>query len=239
MNGFKNEDSIIDYLNTAPFGEMEKTHQKIFLKLNNNQQPTTISAKKYAGQNKADIGVTVDGKEFLFSIKKGSGNSVHQEPIEEFIAFLRELEVNESVFDDLRFFIWGDGTLDGTGAKSVRMKAHELNREHSKKIQNIQAYFDKHIDILIDRFVINGVKSDKSADFLWYGDKKDGITIFKEDMKTVIKSLSKKNLSIGALTFQAWNRALNDNPDLEQRRGVIQLKWGTLEKDILNFYNGK
>ena len=237
MNGFKNEDSIINYINTTSFEMMEIIHQKLILSLNNSLQPETISARKYGGQNKADIGITIDGDEFFFSIKKGTGNSVHQEPIEEFIAFLREVEVNESVFDDLRFFIWGDGTLNGTGSKLNRINSSQLHREYPVKIQNIQRYFNKYIDSLIDRFVITGVKSNKGADYLWYGDKKDGITISKENMRKVIKSLSKKTLSIGALTFQAWNRALNDNPKLEERRGVIQLKWGTLEQDILNFYN--
>lgn len=239
MSGFQNEINIINYLNTTPFNQLELTHQKLILKLNNNRLPQTITAKKYGGQDKADIAIVVDGIEYLFSIKKGSGNSVHQEPIEDFIKFLKTIDDNESVFNDLRFFIWGDNTLDGTGDKKNRLDANKLIKEHPDKIRNIQKYFDKHIDILIDRFVITGVKSKNSADYLWYGNSKEGITISKEDMIHIIKSEKKKPISIGILTFQAWNRNIKPDGKSEHKRGVVQLKWGTLKNDILNYYDGK
>ena len=40
-------------------------------------------------------------------------------------------------------------------------------------------------------------------------------------------------ISVGKLSFQAWNVVKNGNPNTEKRRGQIQLKWGGLKNDIL------
>ncbi|CAM3371270.1 hypothetical protein [Empedobacter stercoris] len=240
MTGFQNEDNIIDYLNTTSFDDLNTIHQKFILDINNAKKPNKIFAKKYAGANKADIGVTIDEEEFFFSIKKGSGNSVHQEPLEEFISYLKkEVEDDEDFFNSLRLFIWGDETLDGTGNKSNRIDAPKFKKKYPNEVLKIQNYLDKHKDVLIDRFVISGVKSSKSADYLWYGESIDGIMISKNDMLTIINSSTKKPISLGILTFQAWNRNIKPDGKSEHKRGVIQLKWGTLKNDILDFYDTK
>lgn len=240
MTGFQNEDNIINYLNTTPFDDLNEIHQKFILDINNGIKPQKILATKYAGANKADIGVTIDDTEYLFSIKKGSGNSVHQEPLEEFITYLKdEVEDDEEFFNSLRFFIWGDGTLDGTGDKKYRIDAPKFKKLYPNHVSIIQNFLNKHKDILVDRFVISGVKSNKSANFLWYGESINGIMISKEDMLTIINGATKKPISLGILTFQAWNRNIKPDGKTEDRRGVIQLKWGTLRNDILNFYDRK
>lgn len=240
MTGFQNEDNIINYLNNTSFDDLNEIHQKFILDINNGIKPQKILAAKYAGANKADIGVTIDDTEYLFSIKKGSGNSVHQEPLEEFITYLKdEVEDDEEFFNSLRFFIWGDGTLDGTGDKKNRIDASKFKKLYPDKVSVIQNFLNKNKDILIDRFVISGAKSNKSADFLWYGESIDGIMISKEDMLTIINGTTKKPISLGILTFQAWNRNIKPDGKSEHKRGVIQLKWGTLKNDILEFYDRK
>lgn len=240
MTGFQNEDNIINYLNTTSFNDLNEIHQKFILDINKGNKPQKISARKYAGVNKADIGVTIDDNEFLFSIKKGSGNSVHQEPLEEFISYLKEeVENNNEFFKSLRLFIWGDGTLDGTGKKSDRIDANKFKKLYSNDVSIIQNFLNKHKNILIDRFIISGAKSNKSTDFLWYGESIDGIMISKEDMLKIINGITKKPISLGILTFQAWNRNIKPDGKSEHKRGVIQLKWGTLKNDILDFYDRK
>ena len=40
-------------------------------------------------------------------------------------------------------------------------------------------------------------------------------------------------IHFGPLTYQIWNRCLNFNPKTENRRNVMQVKWGSLEKDLI------
>ena len=42
-----------------------------------------------------------------------------------------------------------------------------------------------------------------------------------------------KSFCIGPLTYQTWNKNIKRNPNTEDRRNVLQLKWGSLETDLI------
>lgn len=235
MTGFKNEKQIINELNSKDFTNLSKDLQNGIIKINKGKIPLNISAKKYGGTDKADLSLTIDNIEYFISVKKGTGNSVHQESVEDFIKFLKLNFVDdESVFDDLRSFIWGDKTLNGNGKINNRISASKYKKEYPDKIENIQLYFDNHKKMLLERFLITGAVSNKKADFLFYGNI-DKCTIVSDDdlLKFALKK-KKKPISIGVLTFQAWNRNINGGNLSEHKRGQIQLKWGGLKEDIKN-----
>jgi hypothetical protein len=233
--GFENENEIIfEFINNSNYLDLNENLRKVILTLNNNQIPNFFSANKYGGGDKADLSIVLDGKEFKLSIKMGNGNSFHQEKLEDFIDFIKlYLEDDEIVFNNLRFYIWGDGTLDGTGPMRERMSASQLKKKYPLKIQSIQNYFNRHKSNLIHRFLYGSV-SKNSADFLLYGDVSNCIVVKESKLKELINESVKKPLSIGILTFQAWNRNINGGEKSENKRGSIQLKWGTLENDLIN-----
>ena len=232
--GTENENEIIfEFVNKMNYRDLNDNLKNVLLTINNNRMPKSFSSKKYGGKNKADLSITVDGKEYMISVKKGSGNSLHQEKIEEFIAFLEsEIEKNESVFYDMRYFIWGDGSLDGTAPMKLRMSASQIKKKHPSKIENIQTYFNKHKLKLTNRFIIGGSVSKNSADYLLYGDITNCIVVEESKVMKFVNKTIKKPLSIGVLTFQAWNRNINGGNKSEHKRGEIQLKWGTLKNDL-------
>ena len=169
----------------------------------------------------------------LYSVKKGTGNSVHQEPIEDFIVFLKtNFEDDTTVFNDLRHFIWGDGTLDGKGDILNRISASKYKNTFPLKVKNIQDYFDKHKKDLLVRFIITGAISNKKADYLFFGDINDCYVVSDDDMINFALNVNKRPISIGVLTFQAWNRNINGGNKSEKKRGQIQLKWGGLKENI-------
>lgn len=233
MTGFDNENQIIDALNNVQFNKLNNNLKKAILKINNNKKPSIILAKKYGGRDKADLSFILDGDEYSISVKMGSGNSIHQEPIEDFILYLKtSIEDNQSVFDDLRHFIWGDKSLDGKGKVTDRINATNYKKDYPLKVKNIQSYFNSHIDILLNRFLITGKVSTKKADFLLYGDITKCTIVSENDLLNYAKCNTKKPISIGVLNFQTWNRILDGNSKHEHKRGHIQLKWGTLKNDI-------
>ena len=233
MTGFDNENQIIDALNNVQFNKLNNNLKKAILKINQNKKPSIILAKKYGGKDKADLSFIIDGNEYSISVKMGTGNSIHQEPVEDFIFYLKNhLEDNQSIFDDLRHFIWGDKSLDGKGKVSDRISASDYKKQYPLKVNNIQLYFNKHIDVLLKRFLITGAVSSKKADFLLYGDIVKCNIISEHDLLNYAKCRSKRPISIGVLNFQTWNRILDGNPKHEHKRGQIQLKWGTLKNDI-------
>lgn len=135
-------------------------------------------------------------------------------------------------------YIYGDGTIDGTGETRVSVK------EFKETNQNIIDYINKELNnvdlikILIDRFIITGRISDLEVDAIIYGVTDDYIWILRSEIEKII--ISKRNvystaLHIGPLTIQSWNRNLKYNPKYEYMRDYIQVKWYNISDDIIEY----
>lgn len=239
QDGFDNETLMLEALDNKKFSELNTNLQQMIVDMTENTvlSNTLIKSYKKGGVNKTDLVIEVEGKKFNISIKKGGGNSVHQEDVEEFIDFLKEeFNINENFANDIRFFIWGDGTFDGTGNISDRLRASELKEKYPQIVNNMKKFFYLHKRDLIERFVIKGPKSSSSPDFLYYGTPDKGIIVKSEDVLNWLSDdkneKTRSPLPIGGLTFQAWNRNINGGNKSENKRGVIQLKWGSVGKDL-------
>ncbi len=233
-SGFDNEDLIKNALHNKTFEELNDNLKEL-IKYSFKNYTGIINCEKQAGQNKSDLKITIGDETYTYSIKKGTGNSVHQEPVEKFIKFLEDNHsLTKNIGDDIRLFIWGDKTTDGKGNISDRMSVSEFKKDNSKVLERINNYFKPIREDLIKRFVIDGADcSSFSSDFIYYGNELDGICCKSEK---ALNWLANNNCNgavpIGRLSFQAWNRNINGGTASEKKRGVIQLKWGTLKKDI-------
>lgn len=234
MNGFQNEIQLFNSLNGQQYFDLNPNLQKFIFEINKSVPKDKIIANKIGGENKSDLLIIVDNKQFNVSIKKGTGNSIHQEPVEEFIEFLeKNYKIDPYVFENIRHFIWGDETIDGSGDVSNRMSANQYKKKYPEKINSIQTYFNNHLEDLIKRFVIEGVSDYSSVDYLYYGDINYGKCISSGNIiRFMMNNSSNGLISIGRMSFQAWNRNLNGGVKSESKRGSIQLKWGTLKSDV-------
>ncbi len=232
-SGFENEDKIIEALNGKKIDELNINLQQLIKESFRNYQGT-IEAIKQAGQNKSDLKITIANESHTYSIKKGTGNSIHQEPIEPFLDFLaKNYDIDEKMKDNFKLFIWGDGTLDGKGNISDRLSAPQFKKSYPKVIEDIQNFFNGIKTPLIKRFLIEGVESNSSAEYVYYGIVESGVCCKSDKIvEWIAKNSSKGAISVGKLTFQAWNRNINGGDKSEKKRGVIQLKWGSIKDDI-------
>ncbi len=231
-SGFDNEDRIIRALNNTEFRELNNNLQKLIESSFSNYSGI-IKCTKQAGQNKSDLKITMGSESHTYSIKKGTGNSIHQEPIEDFLEFLNIYKINSQIKNSIRFFIWGDGSLNGSGKVQNRLSATQLKRQYPEKLLEIQTFFDSIKKSLIERFVITGAKSIISADYIYYGTIEEGVCCNSEKaVDWILNNPSNGAINIGRLTFQAWNRNIKGDDKSEKKRGSIQLKWGTVKDDI-------
>jgi hypothetical protein len=242
QQGFANEDIIIDYLNNKKFKFLNSNWQKFLRSIfSNPKNNDKVLCSKKAGQNKSDIIITINKISKSISVKSGTGNSVHQEPVEEFIQFLKETyKINEELANNIRFFIWGDGTLNGKGKTKNRLSAPEFSRKYPQIIKNISEFFKENKKDLIERCVITGSKSKSSPDYIYYGDYTSGVWKKTEEVLSWLCEDSNESngaIPVGRLTFQAWNRNINGGNKSEKKRGVIQLKWGTVGEDLKSIFS--
>lgn len=232
-SGFTNEKEIIEKLNRKKFRDLNENLKKLISYSFNNYEGV-ITATPLGGQNKSDMIVSI-GKEYhSYSIKIGSGNSIHQEPLEVFIDYLEDnFGVSDNIKNYIRFFIWGDNTFDGSGKVSDRLSAGSLKKSYPSMISEIQDFFDMHKEDLIKRFLVTGIVSNSLAEFIYYGSYQEGIVAKSSNvLKYISKGKSRGAISVGKLTFQAWNRNINGGDKSEMKRGVIQLKWPTIVEDL-------
>lgn len=241
-DGFENEKQLVVALNEKQIQRLS-AYQQEFIKAiyQNVSDKDVVQAKKVGGIGyKPDIEIEVNGKKHFLSVKKGGGNSVHQEKIELFIHYcMSELNMSESERDSLLMYLYGDGTIDGDSLPEERLKDQELIDTFKDEIKTVQDFLNRNKRNLLERFLIYGRMGEKKgikADYLYHGDATNGVwcplNYDAIDYLVDQPNSDKSPLAIGPLTLQVWNRNLDGKPEMENRRHSIQIKWSSCKKDI-------
>lgn len=236
-SGFENEDELIEYLNSKKIKDLNSNMKDfIFFIFGNIDEENIIQATTGKSGQKPDMIITINNVIKRISIKKGTGNSVHQEKVDVFVEFLESINISNETINKLLKFHWGDGTSDGTG--SQRISSSDYKQQFPEEIEMINKEFNKEKNIkeFIYRFIMQGKSDDYDiVDALYYGNVNEGHWASKDEIiEYVVNNIfSLDSIHFGPLTYQIWNRCLNFNPNTENRRRVMQVKWGSLLNDLL------
>lgn len=241
-DGVENEKRITEAINGQQIGKIS-AYLRGFIRQLDKSAPddTVINAKKIGGQGfKPDIEIKIADEVFNVSVKKGGGNSVHQEKTDYFIHYcMKHLKMSDIERESLLLFLYGDGTIDGDSLPEERLSDRELIEAFDEEIQVVQKFFDKNKRNLLERFLVYGrlgKDNDIKADYLYHGDASDGIwcplNSCAVDYLMEQPNSNEAPLAIGPLTVQVWNRNLEARPEMENRRHSIQVKWGSCKTHI-------
>lgn len=243
MNGYSNELNFVNYLN----GHKVKKLNIMLLELiealfDNVNEDDVITAWKNPFKQKTDIFIKINNIKKRISIKTGSKNSVHMEPISEFIHFLIDNNVSkESVVEYLRYQ-YADSSTNGTG--KIRISSEEYKKTNQDKLDKLNEELNQKyiLSKAVDRFVLKGNNDIYYIDALIYGTVNDFLFLTKSEIKEVV--LSKINfyatgIHFGPLFCQPMNRCLNYNVKYDKLRFCVQIKWYSLLDDILEYKNKK
>ncbi len=241
INGYDNEFAFVLELNNKAIKDLKPLHRDLIETIfPNENEKSIIKCWLNHYKQKSDILVKINNKIRGISIKKGIRNSIHVEPISEFISFLIRNNISRDNIIEYLKFHYADGTTNGKGLK--RISTEEYKVKNQDKIDNINNEInnEKLLIKVIDRFVLQGNNSSFSISALIYGEVDDFVFITREDIINII--LSKKNkysstIHFSVLTVQPKNRCLNYNSKYEKDRFCIQIKWYNLFDDIIeNMY---
>lgn len=250
-DGIKNENNMVSAFNNKQIARLT-TFQKAFINsiFPNINESEVIRAKKIGGQGfKPDLEIIVANRKYNISIKKGGGNSVHQEKTALFIEYCTKyLDMTQTEKNSLLKYLYGDGTIDGNSIPENRLADEKLLRMYAQDIKNVQQFLDRNKKDLVRRFLVYGRKGYEErikADYLYHGDSIKGVWCSLDE--PVIEFISNMHspinapLTIGPLTLQVWNRNLSGKPNMENRRHSIQIKWASCKYDItkINRHFGK
>jgi hypothetical protein len=247
-HGNNNENEIANYLDGKKIKDLNPT-MKNFIKFICQKkniifdENTNISACPEKNKKlKQDIYIEIEKIKVGISLKMGTGNSCHQEKIDDFISLIRsKCNATNEICDLWRFFIWADGTLDGKGSKEKdssgkiisRFDANEFKKKYPDKRKTLQKFLDENKAVLIERALFTG-KNNSNVDFIYHGTYNQGCWLSKKEVINFLVNQTPKSnracFKIGSLTVQAWNVSLEGSE--EKKRGEIQLKYSTMKKDF-------
>ena len=240
-NGVKNEIKFVNELNNKIFNDV-KYNMQLFLEdiFGFIDSKSIIKCHKDNSLKKYDIVVEINGIVKRISLKMGIKNSVHSEPISEFVHFLIECKMPKKLILSFLKYHYADGSTNGTGKN--RQSGKEYKISHMDEINEINTFLNQE-DILnkaINRFVIKGRNSIYCIDAIVLGTPSDFLWIKTNDIYKVLKC-HKGNYSTGIhfsnLFYQPMSRCINKNPKYEKKRFISQIKWYSLFDDIIEVMN--
>ena len=239
-DGFANEIEIINYLNTARYYENFNTNMRAFLSFlfyGFDIDGFPIYASKLAGMVKPDVAITINRETRYVSVKKGSGNSVHQEKLNVFENYLRLCGINEVIITYLKEFHYGDSSIDGNGGN--RVSANEwLSNNYRKATEINRAFSDP--DFLVNFFdrvlFVGNVSPAPVVDAIFHGNINNALWASRDEIISYLlqQTNTSSNIHFSKLTYQVWNRNLNYNPNTAGRRHVMQSKGASMTDDLIN-----
>lgn len=240
-SGVQNEHDLTLALNNKTVNELLPTPKRFIHRL----EPAigrndTIHATAVGGQGlKPDIQINLLNHDWNVSVKKGTGNSVHQENQSYFLHFCAELGMPEEVQDNFRLFLYGDGTVDGSGELEDRLTAQQAAELYGDQLQSVQSFFNRNKRALIERFLIygrTGRELNIFANYLYHGTVESAewcpLNDDAVDFLCTIPSPEAAPLCVGPFTVQTWNRNLQGEPAREGRRHSVQIKWANCREQI-------
>lgn len=241
INGFHNEYQFVAYLNHRKVKNCHPLFQELLFDLYSNlkDEDEILSWKNHELQ-KTDIFIKINNIVKRVSLKCGIKNSVHSEPISEFIHFLIENKISKANVTAYLKYHYADGTTNGTGI--VRMPIEEYKKLHQQEIDEINLAFNQKdiLENMVKRFVLQGRNSKEEIDVLIYGTIYDFMYLKNEEIKEIICNSHDSYstaVHVGPLTIQPILRNLNHNSKYDRKRFMVQVKWYCLHDDIINYRN--
>ncbi len=248
-HGFDNENIIANYLNNKTFKDLNLNMKEFIswlfdFKISDNDIIYAGSVNKPIGERKnpkPDIWIKVNSIIKNISIKEGSGNSVHQEPFSEFCEFLTSIGVEDDILNNLKFYHYGDDTIDGTGEN--RYSTATLKNSYKNKIQLVNSKLNANpfLDKVLNRILFAGtLKNPIYVDVCYHGDINNGIWATRNEILDYLKNNMPNEMSgimFSSLTYQPWTRDEHRTARHPERRMVMQVKWGSMAKDFIKITN--
>lgn len=238
--GFQNEHNIQRALDQKIYDNINPNLQRFLNEMfpGKNLKGKWVHAQVMNANMKPDFYVTIDnipGGAYV-SVKIGVGNSIHQEPVDLFVNFLKQNGASEKEINELLLFHYADGTTNNTGR--YRQTASQFLKENPNILKDLNEMFGRKqiLRKVIERVVFQGnFPNAPQADFIYHGDEHKGVWASKNEIYQYLSMLSAKKHSIhaGPLTYQNWNRDVEFRGTKKNGRLSMQFKWGDLKNTLL------
>ena len=186
---------------------------------------------------KPDFYIEYKGIRKYVSLKTGRAETVSEEGLKQFLAFLRSWNLSIESQKTFLYYHFGDGTMDGSGKE--RMPYFDLVAILKDRILALNAELNRSKDFIkevIHRMLFKGtVEANIPADYIYFGDVNYGVVcseaqIFKHVDRRTWEYMD--NPHIGPIQFRPHARYIGSQIKKEKSRWKVDFWWANLSADL-------
>ena len=186
---------------------------------------------------KPDFVTVYKGEKKYISMKSGRAESVHQESISNFIAFLRSQDISQRTLETILLYQYGDGTIDGTGKQ--RYEYNKLRLKLDARIQDANRELNRNKEFImkvIERCMFVGTLANAiPIDCIYFGDYRYGVVATTNQIEKHIYRKNwnwMNNLHIGPLQLRPHARYVGKEIKNPESREKVECYWANFASDI-------
>ena len=168
----------------------------------------TVKCELIDGFDKPDFYIIYKGIRRNISLKTGRCSTIHEEGIDTFVDFLKQIGVSDATCNDFLFIFWRDGTIDGSNP-SNRHKREDLIGKYKTVSSRFNESINSNKEIvkqIVQRIMFTGTdKQIIEADYLYFSELWHGVLV---DKLQIFHHIDRKNWAnidyphIGPLQFR-------------------------------------
>ena len=158
---------------------------------------------------------------------------MHQETTKSFYLYLIKIGVSDNVIKAFKDFMLGY-------VNGIRVCSSVYVENNKNKIEMIRNELNKYYVMvnLIIRFLFQGTEKQRyDCDAIIYGNPNNFLWACKDEILKYLenyKIIKYNQINIGALNIKSYDRNLRKNPKRIKSQEEIQVKWYTINQDLLS-----
>ncbi len=237
--GLDFETQFVTAINGKKFGELKGNMpfliSRIFPGI---KKSDLILAQKADPRGKSDVSVFTNEGKAEISLKSVNGDLVHSSPNEKFISYLYHQGVSESSLKTLLYFLYRDGTTDGSGER--KWNYDETMFRLSKRIADFNEEVNSDRDLLqdcLDLALFRGNNADlPPANWLYHGSLESGLAVSRYQVtiwaKRVLNMDFIRNPHIGPLHIRPYAQTMKETSRNKEKLDWLRLKWVGMDSNL-------
>lgn len=214
-------------LNNKRFIDLSENFQSFIKYIDKDvKDEDVIYCKEYGGK-KIDYIITIKNVNKNISFKSGKISCIHRERIQDFVIYLKSINVSQETILSILKYHYADGTFDGSGIE--KCYGELLKKEYKEQIDIVNKEFEnKELLSKVIDYVLISEKRGKKVDYFYHGDCRKGVFASSKSVKD--KMLSEKNnyphdfMRIGVMNFMPLQRNHCYSENAEHQRSEYILK---------------
>lgn len=202
------------------------------------QKDELILAQKADPRGKSDVSIFTGEGRAEISLKSTSGDLIHSSPNDKFIRYLYEQGVSEFSLKTLLYFLYRDGTADGSGDRKwtyeeTMFRLSPRIADFNEEVNGNRVLLQDCLDLALFR---GNHPEIPPANWLYHGTLNGGIVVSRYQIaiwaKRILKMDFIRNPHIGPLHIRPYVQSVSEGTKSKDKLDWLRLKWVGMDSNL-------